>query len=248
MWDAGAVVYWFRLVRGENGVHWIPYKADGEAGIGRQLSIIDVNGDDLPDIVVGGMKGAHVLTHRKQSVDEGTWQKAQPPLYRGEPVPSIEGAEALRGPKATIGSSGRVDGALEGESLKVEAKTGNARPQSMSAFRADRWSGDSHLFWTGARPGDTLTLSLPPQSGTVDVEIVMTCARDYGIVQLSLDDQPLGKPIDLYNVDVITTGVLSFPNVTFGEGPHSLTIQIIGANPRAAKAYMFGLDYLRLVK
>ncbi len=39
MWDAGAVVYWFKLVRGDDGVDWIPYKADGEAGIGRQISV-----------------------------------------------------------------------------------------------------------------------------------------------------------------------------------------------------------------
>src|SRR6202000_3550377 len=37
MWDAGAVVYWFRLVRGREGVDWVPFKADGESGIGRQL-------------------------------------------------------------------------------------------------------------------------------------------------------------------------------------------------------------------
>lgn len=78
MWDAGAVVYWFRLVRGERGVDWVPYKADGEAGIGRQLSIFDVNGDQLPDIVVGGMKGCHVLLHASESVDEKRWLEAQP--------------------------------------------------------------------------------------------------------------------------------------------------------------------------
>ena len=66
MWDAGAVVYWFRLTRSDKGVDWVPHKADGEAGIGRQISIIDINGDKLPDIVVGGMKGSHVLTHRKK--------------------------------------------------------------------------------------------------------------------------------------------------------------------------------------
>src|SRR5262249_42707199 len=49
MWDAGPVVYWFRLVRTAKGVEWIPHKVDGEAGIGRQISIVDVNGDNLPD-------------------------------------------------------------------------------------------------------------------------------------------------------------------------------------------------------
>jgi len=78
MWDAGAVVYWFRLARTDKGVDWVPYKADGEAGIGRQISIADINGDKLPDIVVGGMKGAHVLTHRQAKVTEAEFEKAQP--------------------------------------------------------------------------------------------------------------------------------------------------------------------------
>ncbi len=77
-WDDGAVVYWFKLVRGEGGVDWLPMLADGESGIGRQLVVTDVNNDSLPDIVVGGMKGGHVLLHRTTSVDEATWEAAQP--------------------------------------------------------------------------------------------------------------------------------------------------------------------------
>jgi hypothetical protein len=77
-WDDGAVVYWFKLVRGKDGVDWLPMKADGESGIGRQLVIQDVNGDKLPDILAGGMKGAHVLIHRVKNVSEAEWQAAQP--------------------------------------------------------------------------------------------------------------------------------------------------------------------------
>jgi hypothetical protein len=78
MWDAGAVVYWFKLVRGKDGVDWVPYRAADETGIGRQVTVADVNGDRLPDIVVGGMKGAHVLVHERQSVSLDEWEKAQP--------------------------------------------------------------------------------------------------------------------------------------------------------------------------
>ena len=78
MWDAGAVVYWFRLTRGPDGVDWVPQLADPDCGIGRQVSIVDVNGDKLPDIVLGGMKGAAVLLHERRSVDEAAWQAAQP--------------------------------------------------------------------------------------------------------------------------------------------------------------------------
>ncbi|QDT55621.1 FG-GAP repeat protein [Caulifigura coniformis] len=78
MWDAGAVVYWFRLERTAEGVSWVPQLADADAGIGRQISVHDLNGDGLPDIVLGGMKGAHVLLHRTRPATEEEWQAAQP--------------------------------------------------------------------------------------------------------------------------------------------------------------------------
>ncbi|MCP3915419.1 MAG: DUF1080 domain-containing protein [bacterium] len=65
MWDAGAVVYWFKLVRTGEGVDWIPSLAAADAGVGRQVIVGDVNADGLADIVVGGMKGASVLLHTR---------------------------------------------------------------------------------------------------------------------------------------------------------------------------------------
>jgi hypothetical protein len=78
MWDAGAVCYVFKLVRGKDGVDWVPYLADADCGIGRQVSIVDVNGDKMPDIVLGGIKGGNVLIQQSKKVDEATWEKAQP--------------------------------------------------------------------------------------------------------------------------------------------------------------------------
>ena len=79
LWDAGAVVYWFELQRGENGVvDFVPHLADSEAGIGRGLAVEDLNKDGLPDIVCGGMKGAHVLIHAAKSVSKEEFEAAQP--------------------------------------------------------------------------------------------------------------------------------------------------------------------------
>jgi putative membrane-bound dehydrogenase-like protein len=79
MWDAGAVVYWFELRRSsDHSVEYIPHLADGDSGIGRGLVVADVNGDKLPDIVAGGMKGANVLLHQAEPAGESEWQAAQP--------------------------------------------------------------------------------------------------------------------------------------------------------------------------
>jgi hypothetical protein len=141
----------------------------------------------------------------------------------------------------------KVKGALEGEELKILRKTaGNPAPQDLSGHGSD-WSGESHLWWTGAKPGDTLELAVPVEkAGTYRLKMQFTKAIDYGIVQLSLDDKKLGGPIDLFNRGVVATGVLDMGTHELSQGRHVLKVEIVGANERAVKSYMFGLDYLKL--
>jgi hypothetical protein len=57
-----AVLYWFKLVRGPNHTaDFVPYKIDDDSGIGTEVVAGDVNGDHLPDIVVGNKKGTFVF-------------------------------------------------------------------------------------------------------------------------------------------------------------------------------------------
>jgi hypothetical protein len=142
-----------------------------------------------------------------------------------------------------------VAGALEGESLKViEATSGQARVQKMGAFKTDRWSGDEQLFWTGAKPGDRLVLEISvPTAGRYEIAAALTMARDYAVVQLRLEGQPLGEALDLYHYpDVVSTGPLLLGERELAAGPHRLAIEIIGANDSAVKAHMVGLDYVKL--
>jgi hypothetical protein len=240
MWDAGAVVYWFRLTRKDKKVDWVPYKIDGEAGIGRQVSIADINGDKLPDIVLGGMVGGHVLTHKRQTVSEAEWKAAQPVVFEGY----VEAAQ-----RAAFTDKGRVEGALEGEDLKVIAvSAGQTTTQDMQGFAGDKWSGGKQLFWTGGKPEATLELEIPaPAAGKFEVLASFTMARDYAIITVSLDGQPLKTDLDLFNgSDVITTGELKLGQRQLETGKHKLVLTITGANPAAVKAYMVGLDYVKL--
>jgi len=244
LWDAGAVVYWFRLVRRPDGVDWVPYKADGEAGIGRQLIVHDINRDGLPDIAAGGMKGAHVLIHRTQAVTAERWQESQP-LVQNPTVKSYSISPLPADRAAT-----RVAGAIEAETMQIiSASAGSARTQAMGAFRGGQWSGNEQLFWSGAMPGDRLEVKLSVErEGQYRILGVLTKARDYGIVQLQLDDERLGEAIDLFNAPaVIATGEIDLGRRRLTAGDHRLTIIIQGANRAAVKSYMFGLDYLRLV-
>ena len=166
--------------------------------------------------------------------------------YLGSP-----GQVVLSGPASPIDAkTGKVPGAIEGEAMKIVEKTGGtAASQNMGGFPADRWSGNDHLWWTGAKPGDKLSLEVPVEkAGTYDIEIVLTRARDYGVAKISIDDKVLDPGLDMFNnPDVITTGVLSFGMNELAAGNHRITFEIVGANPEGVKAYMLAVDYIRLV-
>jgi len=141
----------------------------------------------------------------------------------------------------------RVKDALEGENLTVITKTnGKVRPQKMHMFGAE-WSGDAQLWWTDAHPDDILELLVPVEkTGKYRLEVQLTKAADYGIIQLYLDGTKLSNPIDLYSDRVILSGVQNMGIHKLGKGEHKLSVEIIGANQNAEKEYMFGIDYLLL--
>jgi putative membrane-bound dehydrogenase-like protein len=145
----------------------------------------------------------------------------------------------------------RVPGALEGEGLKIIAKSGgDAGPQNMAAFPDGQWSGDQHLWWTGAKPGDRLTLALPvTQPGKYAVKAVFSRAPDYGVARFLLNGKPLSdKQVDYFGWKVTATPLLSLGEAELTAGDHAFTIEITGANPEAVKSFMVGLDYLWLEK
>jgi hypothetical protein len=58
--EAEPVLYWFRLVR-KPEVKFIPYKVDGASGVGVQLTVADVTGDGVPDILTVSKLGAFLF-------------------------------------------------------------------------------------------------------------------------------------------------------------------------------------------
>lgn len=60
--DAPAVVYWFELRRdAQKGVQFVPHKIDDDSGVGTQVASANLNGDAIPDVIVGNKKGSFIF-------------------------------------------------------------------------------------------------------------------------------------------------------------------------------------------
>jgi hypothetical protein len=136
----------------------------------------------------------------------------------------------------------RVAGAIEGEEMQVVEKRGIIEAQAIEGC-----SNDTHLWWRGAQPQDTLVVAFPVDTaGRFRVHGRFVNAIDYGIVQLYLNDKALGGPIDMFHTRVIAADERLLGELDLAAGGQRLIVQIVGCNDQAKKGYMFGLDYLRL--
>lgn len=119
--------------------------------------------------------------------------------------------------------------------------------QGMRPFCHGKRDKDDQLFRRDVRPGDRLDIALPVgKGGRYRVDLTLTKARDYAIVQLYLDGKKAGDPIDLYNPEVTNSKPIPPGTHDLSAGEHKLTVEITGANEKAVKAYMFGLDTIHL--
>ncbi|HYG36492.1 MAG TPA: DUF2961 domain-containing protein, partial [Clostridia bacterium] len=137
----------------------------------------------------------------------------------------------------------RVAGAIEGESMKIVRVSGTAEPQDWDGVSAGK-----HLWWhAGMKPGDTLTVNFQaPKTGKYRVVGHFLSARDYGVHQLAINGNKAGTPVDFYSENVKPTGERELGVFELKEGENELSATVVGANEKAVKAYMFGLDYLLL--
>ncbi len=62
-----AMMYWFELSRPQKGkVEFNMHVIDDSSGVGTQFEVIDINGDNRPDIVTSNKSGVHVFLQRRR--------------------------------------------------------------------------------------------------------------------------------------------------------------------------------------
>ena len=137
----------------------------------------------------------------------------------------------------------KVKGAIEGEQMQVLEKTGVVEPQDWEGT-----SGGRHMWWrSGQKPDGKLVLGFPVErAGKYKVTAQFLKAVDYGIAQPAINGVKAGEPLDFYNDGVIVWGPVELGTFDLKAGQNTIAFTIVGANPKAVKAYMVGLDYLLL--
>lgn len=153
----------------------------------------------------------------------------------------------IRAPRAAelvvpaIPAPPRVAGGLEGEELKIAAKTGG----EIEAQGFGNLSNWKQLWWRDGKPGDTITFVIPVEkAGRYDLTGNFCAAGDYGVMGFDVNGVA-GADIDFYNKELVWKK-MSLGQYEFRAGDNLLKVTVRGANDQAVKRYMLGIDYLRL--
>ncbi len=170
-----------------------------------------------------------------------------PKLYANETF-----KQALISPRAAPSLPGAE--VLEGESLKVVRCDGGRHFAQELRRPSSTWSGDTHLVWTHVEKGQSIEIEFAAAAtAQYALALRMTRARDYGIFQLYLDGEKLGKPVDLFSPSLEAAAPVTFPSRQLAKGKHKLRAEAIGSSsdvklPHRVGIHLFGLDYIALTR
>jgi len=129
----------------------------------------------------------------------------------------------------------------EGEALKIVETTGGTTQTQKGTGHA--WSGGAQLWWMDAKVGQRLVVEFPAdEDGRCKVWAALTKAPDYAIVAAAVNGEPAGRH-DRYFAEV-ARDVLPLGVFDLKKGANRLTLEIVGARPKAIKRHMVGLDYV----
>jgi hypothetical protein len=154
-----------------------------------------------------------------------------------------ESSIVLRRPKIAF----NVEGALEGESLKITAKSRDFELhwQDTMSWVHGQWSGDRQLYASPLKAGDWTDLELPAAAeGKYRITVYLTKSWNYGVIQFLMNGTRIGKPIDGFNADtVVSTGPIDLGAANLKKGVNRLVVEVVGTNRMSAQGrYSWGLD------
>ena len=116
--------------------------------------------------------------------------------------------------------------------------------QHMRPWGAENWGGGHHLIWMSRKAGIELELGFETKAAGDGLRVGFTKAPDYGIFELLLDGEPIGKAYDLFDPKVVRAKDVRIP-FKVSPGQHRLTIRCTGKNEKS-KSFLFAIDELEV--
>ncbi len=137
----------------------------------------------------------------------------------------------------------RLPGALEGEDMQVLEKTGLVGKQLLG----ESLSGEQQFWWREGKPGDKVKLGFDVDANTRRTIMLRPIKSfDYAIVQFYINGKKAGDPVDLYSEKTTIGDEVNLGSHALHKGQNTLTLELVGINPKADKKFMAGVDYILL--
>jgi hypothetical protein len=114
----------------------------------------------------------------------------------------------------------------------------------MDTWGRQNWRHGRQLFCFSHSRGDYVELEVNlPEAGVYQLAIYFTNARDYGIVEVSVDGRKIDKPFDGFHGKVIPSGKVEFGNLELSKGSHHFRFTAVGKSEKST-GYRIGIDCL----
>jgi hypothetical protein len=139
-------------------------------------------------------------------------------------------------------------GALQVEQLELVASAGaECSTQEMDPFGTGNWSDGRQLFCHSHAAQLFVTVKLPVASSELQrLDLYATRAPDFGIVEVFIDNEPIGAPYDGWAPAVLASGAIPLGQQRWAAGNHELSFLVRRKNPASASFHL-GIDAIALV-
>lgn len=118
-----ATLLWLEAQRAGGRVQFVPHVMDNSSGVGTQITVGDVNGDGLQDVVSGTKRGAHVFLQRPAGLAADKF--LVPGLAEKDPFHQRPAASAVAIKDSIGGSRPAIADKSGGKALNFDFEAGN---------------------------------------------------------------------------------------------------------------------------
>jgi WD40 repeat protein len=221
----------------------------------RRREIATLEGPDQPNVwwprfSPDGSLLAVPTTHSNsiQVWDLGTIDRRLRALGLGcDLLPGSPGASTPGSPSDAAGPRVRVfQEDYEAEYLPVvDFANAGITVQDMKLWGRERWSNGTQMLCDTSKGGFVELQVDVAETGRYALEVRLTHAHNFGLVEMALDGQKLDPVFDGYHQQVKPSGPIRLGTVKLRQGSHRLRFTAVDRNPKSVDYYI-GIDCVKL--